>query len=75
MASRSLYWVSYKPFTLPTIADIRRFGAGVAYSNVSLFWTGLDTLHRHRLMMQCNYSLNPYILPGTKVLPSSQKST
>jgi hypothetical protein len=43
MASRSFYWVStgtFHPacFLPPAIADTRRFGAGVAYSNVSLFW-------------------------------------
>jgi hypothetical protein len=26
------------PFTMPAIADTRRFGAGVAYSNVSHLW-------------------------------------
>jgi len=38
MASRSIYWVSTLNLRLPAIADFYRFGAGVAYSNVSLFW-------------------------------------
>lgn len=48
MASRSFYWVSTRTlhpacFALPAIADTRRFGAGVAYSNVSLFWNRHNT--------------------------------
>lgn len=47
-----------------------RFGAGVAYSNVSC---GQYSLRTNDLTDQCNYSLNPYVLPGTRVLPPGER--
>lgn len=33
----------------------------------------MDMSETTRSPAQCNYSLNPYVLPGTKILPASKQ--